>query len=747
MGGKLDRRATRIGDRERARAIAERGDHQVGPRQMRARDRVLAAGDLVAGHARLGHAAVDPQHPQHQFARLEPEPAEAIDETADRADIVRAEIGEALCLCGLDRRIEGPQGRRCISVMPPAPNGIARAALEQQRDRRQRAGRPADHHDPGVAFAGEQVADLGESALRQHLVGLEQPVAGGSHQGQACDALAGKPIERLIATRRDHQCGRKPVELQAVGQPPEPAAPQAFAGAFGTQHFMPGQHRAAIGRDDTGQPVACRAQQQPCLDQGHAKRSRMTRDRAAHRMIRQSGNLRMPIVLYRAQEGLGGAVRIDRVTPEPAAAERIVALHHHQPRSCQIGQQPALCRGSQQRRAGRSTADHQHRGDRVGARRGGDTPPGLSRANGVEGLSDNDGVFGAHRVGDRQRDHAPGDGIGGRGRFDHRGRPEQGLLADMRAEIAPGADTGRVERRRDRIAARGERLGQHQRHELGRAAASRDMLQRDLIERFAIGRFQGGARIADQVDLGELRPRHHRQYFGQLGVEPHQRRAAPALEAEIGHRAERRDQFRIAAVDQPPFGDREGLGRVHRIDHGKRRIGAEAIAGIVDRAERSCGIDDDPDAVPALQPRIAIEIDRIAEGRIGHDHRDPVAIVAEQSFLCRRTGAPVERIHVADERRQPGPQRRLGRRGKGERRHQRKPARRHDRTHCFADRDHQSRCRVGDGKAGALPTEQPLGHLGLERPHDRTVVAEHAPIPRPGGAHPAARSAAADWGR
>src|SRR3546814_12500760 len=66
--------------------------------------------DRVEAHARLGRAPVDPHHPEHQFARLEPEASEAIDEARDGTDVVGAEIGEAFGVRRLGGRIEGAQG-------------------------------------------------------------------------------------------------------------------------------------------------------------------------------------------------------------------------------------------------------------------------------------------------------------------------------------------------------------------------------------------------------------------------------------------------------------------------------------------------------------------------------------------------------------------------------------------------------------------------------------------------------------
>ncbi len=147
--------------------------------------------------------------------------------------------------------------------------------------------------------------------------------------------------------------------------------------------------------------------------------------------------------------------------------------------------------------------------------------------------------------------------------------------------------------------------------------------------------------------------------------------------------------------------------------------------GSVAGAERGGGVDHHTDAVLALEPGIAIEIDRIAEGRIGQQDGDTVAIVAQQLFLCLGTGTPVLRIDVANERRQARPQRSLRGRGEGEGGHQ-GVATRGPIPGGFAQRDHQAERGIADRKARAPAAEQGLGRLRLEGAHFRTVIAEHA---------------------
>src|SRR3546814_1756752 len=57
------------------------------------------------------------------------------------------------------------------------PPGHGRRALEQQGDRRDRAGRPADHDDTRIALAAQQIGDALIAADAEHFVRLDQPVA------------------------------------------------------------------------------------------------------------------------------------------------------------------------------------------------------------------------------------------------------------------------------------------------------------------------------------------------------------------------------------------------------------------------------------------------------------------------------------------------------------------------------------------------------------------------------------------
>ena len=309
-----------------------------------------------------------------------------------------------------------------------------RLRLEQQHDRRDRAGRSADHDDLRVALGREQIDDPLRSADGEGLVGLHQPVAHFLHQRDAPDALCGEPVDRLVATGGDQHGAGKLVKLMAVGAAAHPARPQTAVGAGGVEHFMPGQHRTAILRDERMEPLPRRADERSCFDQGHAKRPDIMADRAAGGMIGQRRQFGMGIVLHRAQEGLGGGVGGNGITPDPPFAERIIAFGDNQARRGEFGQSPALARGGEHCGAGRPPAHDQQRCDRVGARAGGDARFGGEDA--VEGDGDHRDVGNAHRIGDRQRQRPPGHGIGDRCRQDRRGAAEQRLVAQMRAEIA-----------------------------------------------------------------------------------------------------------------------------------------------------------------------------------------------------------------------------------------------------------------------------------------------------------------------
>ena len=457
------------------------------------------------------------------------------------------------------------------------------------------------------------------------------------------------------------------------------------------------------------------------FDERHAERADIVTDGLPGRMIDQRGEFGMRIVAHRAEKSLGGAVRGDRVATDPPFAERRFAFGDDQSRCCQLGQTTPLARGGEQRGAGRAAADDEQRGDRVLARPGGAAR--FARQDTVEGLGDHRDVGDGHRIGDGQRERPRPDRIGDRRRQDRRSSLEQRLFAKMRAEILARPDPDRCERGGNFAPTMRHRFGQQHRHELAGAALPFRLLERDALQLRAIGMLERGALVAYRVDLGELGARHHREHFGQFGVEAEQRRAAIGLETEIGHRAQPRDQVGVTRMDQPALGNRKGLGRVHRMHHRERRPRAKPAAASVARAERGGRIDHHADAVFALEPGVAVEVDRGAEGRIGQQHRDAIAIVAQQALLGFGAGGPVGRVDVADQWGQTGPQGRLRGRGEGQRGHQRVAAG-GALARGLTDRDHQAERCIVDRKAGALAVEELGGRRGFERADLGAVVAE-----------------------
>ena len=139
--------------------------------------------------------------------------------------------------------------------------------------------------------------------------------------------------------------------------------------------------------------------------------------------------------------------------------------------------------------------------------------------------------------------------------------------------------------RGDRSRSRSSAVGEQRRHELRRAALAVDALERHAGQRLAIGRLDRARASRPPRRSRRAWPRHRRDHLGQLGVDARQRPptrlpAKPKLAIARSSSITRG----IAAMDQPALGDREGLGRVHRIDDRERRARAEALAA----RRRSC---------------------------------------------------------------------------------------------------------------------------------------------------------------
>ena len=74
-------------------------------------------------------------------------------------------------------------------------------------------------------------------------------------------------------------------------------------------------------------------------------------------MTFESGYLDMNIALHRGQEGLGSAVRCDRIVADTAASEHRIALDHGESGLRQRGQSALLARRRQQRGPRRTAPD------------------------------------------------------------------------------------------------------------------------------------------------------------------------------------------------------------------------------------------------------------------------------------------------------------------------------------------------------------------------------------------------------
>ncbi len=117
----------------------------------------------------------------------------------------------------------------------------------------------------------------------------------------------------------------------------------------------------------------------------------------------------------------------------------------------------------------------------------------------------------------------------------------QGLLAEMGAEIMPGPDPLPGQRRDNRRAVPGKGAGQQQRLELERGPGGAQRLELEAMrigeaaQPLAIDAIERGAVRGDRLQILQLCHRERAEHFRQLGVEPRPLRRAQAVETEIGH--------------------------------------------------------------------------------------------------------------------------------------------------------------------------------------------------------------------
>ena len=220
------------------------------------------------------------------------------------------------------------------------------------------------------------------------------------------------------------------------------------------------------------------------------------------------------------------------------------------------------------------------------------------------------------------------------------------------------------------------------------------------------------------VDLGELQPRHHRDHLGHLGVQTRQHRAGgcPANPKLVIAR-NCVDQRGVAAMDQPALGDREGLGRVQRIDHRRTARPRRTRAARVDRAERGGGVDHHADPVSrASARRSGRDRSRCRRSHRARRTATRPACLSSSRLLGRRAHRssrqgryrPVSGVS-------PAQSAACAVAAKVKRGHQRERARARLAPHRLADRDHQAERRIADPEARALAAEQLLGRFRLER--------------------------------
>jgi len=123
--------------------------------------------NLVQPHPFIRDSTRDAQRPHDQRARLEPEARQPVDEAADRADIVRSEIGIALGMGGFDRWIERPQRAAMEQRQGTRAQCQAAVGAQQLVERRDRAGRSADDRDPWPRRRAELAVRQAKAAFRQ----------------------------------------------------------------------------------------------------------------------------------------------------------------------------------------------------------------------------------------------------------------------------------------------------------------------------------------------------------------------------------------------------------------------------------------------------------------------------------------------------------------------------------------------------------------------------------------------------
>ena len=139
------------------------------------------------------------------------------------------------------------------------------------------------------------------------------------------------------------------------------------------------------------------------------------------------------------------------------------------------------------------------------------------------------------------------------------------------------------------------------------------------------------------------------------------------------------------------------------------------------RAQGCRRVDHHADAGLLGDTGVALQVEAVAEAGVRDDAGDLAGMGAQQGILSIGAHAPGFRIDVAEQRRQPAPQRCVRGGGKGKGRHQRKPPPRPPRG-CLVDRDNQPGGGVVDGQAAADAAKKPVCQRLLELSVQRPVV-------------------------
>jgi len=350
-----DRIAGPTEDGQGGGAVTEGGDHDVGAVQDRQR-LAVAPLQVVQMQARLRRAAADAARLHDQFARVQAEAGEAEHAAADRADVVRAELGIALGQ-GLGSRGIGDAQRAAMQDGDRAwLEGDPCHSVEQGVGDGGGAGGAAHDCHARVGEPGQTRPQPGQAAGRENLARLQQFAARPDRQVRAGQAFGQQAGFRLAGPGgADHVAGGDdPLAAVAVldgGAPSTILALQAD-GAMARQHGAGG-----MGGDDGAKRLAYQGQETTGACEGNRPVACLG-DGGAQRVGPECGERGRARRGQAIGEGGAGAVGIDFVLAERAAAKLVRLLDHHHTLVEQGVEQPRPMRGQQWRQARGAAADN-----------------------------------------------------------------------------------------------------------------------------------------------------------------------------------------------------------------------------------------------------------------------------------------------------------------------------------------------------------------------------------------------------